>query len=184
MTTPIYPFLSGITVFLSTFETSVPGSIRSSLVSTPSVLSPNGSSSCASLIASLFARSVFAPVTASIIALGLDMYLRDMSRICSSMSTGWSPTATLAIPGRSTTVSARTWGGVYFEVYGGGVYAFVLPGESVGVADYFGADCGEVVEASAGEVEEFSPFLGLGVYVYRWLLLIVAVRGFRWIGDV
>ena len=35
---------------------------------------------------------------------------RIMLRIWYSMSSGWSPTATLVRPGRSTSVRLRTWG--------------------------------------------------------------------------
>jgi len=40
------------------------------------------------------AMSVFAAVTAKIMQLGLLMYFRISSRICSSISLGWSPTGT------------------------------------------------------------------------------------------
>mmetsp|Transcript_29032 Transcript_29032/g.65555 ORF Transcript_29032/g.65555 Transcript_29032/m.65555 type:complete len:238 (+) Transcript_29032:156-869(+) len=110
LTTAMYPRLRGMTRLCSMSLASVPGSIRSSLVSTPMVLSPLGSSSLASLRASLLARSVFAPVTASSIALGFDPYCALIWYICSSMSAGWSCTATFVSPGRSTMVRLRTCG--------------------------------------------------------------------------
>lgn len=69
---------------------------------------PCGSTSFASLRASELARSVLAGVTAKIKQLSLVMNCRIMSLICCSMSTGWSPTGTLVIPGRSMRVRFST----------------------------------------------------------------------------
>jgi len=44
------------------------------------------------------------------IAFGFVIYFRIMSRICFSMSFGWSPTGTLVRPGKSTSVRVRTLG--------------------------------------------------------------------------
>ncbi|TNN63059.1 hypothetical protein EYF80_026675 [Liparis tanakae] len=52
------------------------------------------------LRASELARSMLAGVTARIRQLSLVMNCISISLICCSMSTGWSPTATLVIPGR------------------------------------------------------------------------------------
>ncbi len=69
---------------------------------------PCGSTSFASLRASELARSVLAGVTARIKQLSLVMNCMIMSLICCSMSTGWSPTGTLVIPGRSMRVRFST----------------------------------------------------------------------------
>jgi hypothetical protein len=84
--------------------------IRSTFVKTPIVLVPSGSTSRAIFSPSEFAKSVFAAVTARMIHAGFWIYLRSISRICFSMSRGWSPTGTLVRPGRSTRVSVRTLG--------------------------------------------------------------------------
>lgn len=70
--------------------------------------SPWGSTSLATLRASEFAKSVLAGVTARIRQLSLVMNCKIMSRIWCSMSTGWSPTATLVIPGKSMRVRFNT----------------------------------------------------------------------------
>ena len=64
----------------------------------------------ASLSASEVERSVLAADTARMMELGLAMYLMHMSLTWASMSSGWSPTGTLVIPGRSTRVKVRTRG--------------------------------------------------------------------------
>lgn len=69
---------------------------------------PWGSTSFASLRASELARSVLAGVTARIRQLSLVMNCIIMSLICCSMSTGWSPTGTFVIPGRSMRVRFST----------------------------------------------------------------------------
>lgn len=105
--------------------------IKSTLVSTPMVLVPSGSTSRASLRPSERARSgewespvrqffglpvrvthlpIFAAVTARIIHPGRDTYFMIMFRIWPSMSRGWSPTGNLVNPGKSTNVSVRTFG--------------------------------------------------------------------------
>ncbi len=147
LTTPISPSLTGMTLPMRTSIASVPASIRSSLVTTASVLRPNsrkennlnavslkknlhhtamwknitshklkgtdivckkthkqtkinlicwpsGSTSRATFRASEVAMSVFAAVTAKMMQLGLLMYFKISSRICSSISLGWSPTGT------------------------------------------------------------------------------------------
>ena len=60
-----------MTRFSSTSEQSVPRSIRSTLVSTPTVRLPCGSTSFATCSASLLERSVLAAVMASTMVLGL-----------------------------------------------------------------------------------------------------------------
>lgn len=90
--------------------TSVPWSIRSTFVKTPIVLAPSGSTSLAIFRPSELARSVLAPVTARMMALGLVMYFMSISRICRSMSRGWLPTGTFVKPGKSTRVRVRTFG--------------------------------------------------------------------------
>lgn len=90
--------------------TSVPWSIKSTLVNTPIVRVPSGSTSRAIFNPSELAKSVFAPVTARMMALGLEMKRISISRICFSISRGWSPTGTLVNPGRSTRVRVRTLG--------------------------------------------------------------------------
>lgn len=63
--------------------------IKSTLVSTPMVLEPSGSTSRASFKPSELARSWLAAVTARIIELGLVMNLSSISLICLSMSLGY-----------------------------------------------------------------------------------------------
>jgi hypothetical protein len=84
--------------------------IRSTLVRTPIVRVPSGSTSRAILRPSELAKSVLAGVTARTMQAGLEMYLKSISRICFSMSFGWSPTGTLVKPGKSTRVRVRTLG--------------------------------------------------------------------------
>ena len=93
--TPTYPNRSGITRLQRISIASVPRSIKSSLVITPTVRRPSGSTSRAIWIASLFARSVFAAVTAMMMQLGWRMNFRTIRRMITSMSFGWSPTGTL-----------------------------------------------------------------------------------------
>jgi hypothetical protein len=62
--------------------------IRSTLVNTPIVLVPSGSTSLAIFNPSEFARSVFAAVTAKMIAFGLLINFNNISLICLSMSLG------------------------------------------------------------------------------------------------
>jgi hypothetical protein len=62
--------------------------IRSTLVNTPIVLVPSGSTSLAIFNPSEFAKSVFAAVTAKMIAFGLLMNFNSISLICLSMSLG------------------------------------------------------------------------------------------------
>ena len=117
------PSLTGMTRPISTSIASVPASIRSSLVTTASVLLPgeaqsfksaskglfktwkknliiqmfslpSGSTSRATLRASEVAMSVLAAVTARMMQLGLEMCFRIRSLIWTSMSLGWSPTGT------------------------------------------------------------------------------------------
>ncbi len=63
---------------------------------------PSGSASRASLSASDVEKSVLADDTASIIEFGLVIYVRIISFICFSMSTGWSPTGTFVMPVQTT----------------------------------------------------------------------------------
>lgn len=70
--------------------------------------SPWGSTSLASFSASELARSVLAGVTAKIRQLSREMNCIIISRIWCSISTGWSPTGTLVIPGRSIRVRFNT----------------------------------------------------------------------------
>ena len=88
----------------------VPLSMMSSLVSTPTVLSPSGSTLLASSKASELAKSWFAGETASMMHCGADMYFNINRRTCFSMSAGWSPTGTRVRPGRSTSVIVNTDG--------------------------------------------------------------------------
>ena len=69
---------------------------------------PCGSTSLAIFKASELARSVLAGVTARIKQFGLVINCNSMSRICISISWGWSPTAIFVIPGRSIKVKFRT----------------------------------------------------------------------------
>ena len=62
----------------------------------------------ASLSASDVARSALAGETARMRQLSLVMNCMIMSLIWASMSTGWSPTGTLVIPGKSTRVRLST----------------------------------------------------------------------------
>lgn len=98
------------TSFLSMRTALVPLSIMSSLVSTPTVLSPSGSTLLASSKASELAKSWFEGDTASIIHCGAEMYFNINRRTCFSISAGWSPTGTRVRPGRSTRVIVNTDG--------------------------------------------------------------------------
>jgi len=84
--------------------------MRSTLVRTPIVLVPSGSTSRAIFNPSELAKSVLAAVTAKMIHDGLVIYFINISLICLSISLGWSPTGTFVNPGRSTNVSVRTLG--------------------------------------------------------------------------
>jgi hypothetical protein len=84
--------------------------IKSTLVKTPIVRVPSGSTSRANFKPSEFAKSVLAAVTAKMMAFGLEIYFTSMSLICRSMSRGWSPTGTLVRPGKSTKVKVKTLG--------------------------------------------------------------------------
>mmetsp|Transcript_15201 Transcript_15201/g.28925 ORF Transcript_15201/g.28925 Transcript_15201/m.28925 type:complete len:218 (+) Transcript_15201:1241-1894(+) len=110
LTTGTNPSRKGITFPLRTSMASVPRSMRSSFVRTPSVRDPSGSTSLASFSDSELARSAFAGETATMMELGLRMYLRDIARICCSMLAGWSPTGFFVIPGKSTRDRERTCG--------------------------------------------------------------------------
>ena len=74
-----------------------------------------------------FAKSVFAAVTAKMIHDGFEMNLRTMSRICFSISFGWSPTGTFVKPGRSTRVSVTTFGENMRRLMGCGEMPAFLP---------------------------------------------------------
>lgn len=92
-------------------------SVAESLFLPPPILpavalaSPWGSTSFDSFRASELARSVLAGVTAKIRQLSLVMNCMIISRICCSMSAGWSPTGTLVIPGKSMRVKLSTSSG-------------------------------------------------------------------------
>ncbi|TNN81485.1 hypothetical protein EYF80_008257 [Liparis tanakae] len=78
------------------------------------------------------ARSQLAGVTARIKQLSLVMNCMIMSRICCSMSTGWSPTGTFVIPGSVREGDElRTVRGVNTQVDGDGGDAFVGPCDTV-----------------------------------------------------
>mmetsp|Transcript_21622 Transcript_21622/g.69619 ORF Transcript_21622/g.69619 Transcript_21622/m.69619 type:complete len:219 (-) Transcript_21622:130-786(-) len=116
--TPTKPRRSGMMRPRSISSASVPWSIRSSLVSTPTVRTPSGSTSLAICSASEFARSVFAAVTARMMHDSSLMKLSTMFRIKRSMSGGWSPTGTRVIPGRSTSVRFSTLAEYTFRLMG------------------------------------------------------------------
>lgn len=84
--------------------------IRSTFVRTPMVLTPSGSTSRAILRPSELARSWLAGETARMIQADFEIYFINISRICFSISFGWSPTGTFVSPGRSTSVNVRTFG--------------------------------------------------------------------------
>ena len=107
--------------------TSVPGSMRSTLVSTPMVRCPSGSTSRARFKPSEFARSVLAAVTARMMAFDFWMCFSTISLICLSMSRGWSPTGTLVRPGRSTSVRVRTLGEYIRRLMGAGEMPALRP---------------------------------------------------------
>jgi len=75
------------------------------------------------------AKSVLAAVTARIIAFGFEMNRINMSRICFSISRGWSPTGTLVRPGRSTSVRVRTLGEKILRLIGFGEIPVVSEAE-------------------------------------------------------
>ena len=84
--------------------------IKSTLVKTPIVRVPSGSTSLAIFSPSEFAKSVLAPVTAKMIQAGFEIYFISISLICFSISFGWSPTGTLVRPGSYTRVKVTTLG--------------------------------------------------------------------------
>mmetsp|Transcript_17940 Transcript_17940/g.44472 ORF Transcript_17940/g.44472 Transcript_17940/m.44472 type:complete len:228 (+) Transcript_17940:1495-2178(+) len=108
--TPMYPKRRGTTSPRRYEHASVPRSMMSSLVMTPMVRRPSGSTSLDSVRASLLPRSLLAGETARMRQLSRRMYDRIISRICASMSAGWSPTGTRVMPGRSTSVMVSTCG--------------------------------------------------------------------------
>ena len=114
-TTPTYPSRSGTTSFRMYASASVPRSMMSSLVMTPIVRLPSSSTSRESVSASLLARSELPGVTARMRHDGRLMYERIISRICFSMSAGWSPTGTRVMPGKSTSVIVSTCGEQIFR---------------------------------------------------------------------
>ena len=127
LTTPTKPRLSGITLPWRTSRASVPSSMRSSLVMTPIVRSPCGSTLRASWIASDVAMSAVAGETARMIAFGLRMYCITIRWSCASMSTGWSSTGTLVTPGRSTSDRSSTCGERMHSWMGSAETRFDLP---------------------------------------------------------
>jgi hypothetical protein len=101
--------------------------MRSTLVKTPMVRCPSGSTSRASFRPSELARSVFAAVTARMMALDLLICFMTISRICRSISRGWSPTGTFVSPGRSTRVRVRTLGEYMRRLMGAGEMPALRP---------------------------------------------------------
>ena len=69
---------------------------------------PSGSTDFASMRASEVARSTLAGVTARMRQVSLEMNVNIISRICASMSRGWSPTGILVRPGKSISVMFST----------------------------------------------------------------------------
>lgn len=102
------PRLNGSNRFSRISLASVPSSIKSNFVKTPIVRIPAGSHSLAIFNASDVAKSIFAAVTAKIKQLSFVIYVKSMSRICASISTGWSPTGTFVKPGKSINVKFNT----------------------------------------------------------------------------
>eukprot|EP00890_Picochlorum_soloecismus_P001057 jgi/Picsp_1/1952/NSC_05418-R1_---NA--- len=82
----------------------------SNFVRTPIVRIPVGSTFLAKSKASEDAKSWFAGDTARIMQVGELIYFRISFRSCLSISSGWSPTGTRVIPGKSTSVMVRTRG--------------------------------------------------------------------------
>mmetsp|Transcript_18853 Transcript_18853/g.63714 ORF Transcript_18853/g.63714 Transcript_18853/m.63714 type:complete len:220 (+) Transcript_18853:291-950(+) len=87
---------------------SVPGSIKSGLVSTPTVRRPSGSTSAASCSASAVARSAVHGTTTRIIVFRGAMYLLISRFVSAGTSLDWPSVATRASPGRSTRVRSGT----------------------------------------------------------------------------
>ena len=69
---------------------------------------PSGSTDLAKFKASDVAKSVFAGVTAKIRHVSLVINCISMSRICCSISAGWSPTGIFVSPGKSIRVMFNT----------------------------------------------------------------------------
>ena len=69
---------------------------------------PSGSTCFARFNASDVAKSVLAGVTANIRHVSLVINCISMSRICCSMSAGWSPTGIFVRPGKSIRVMFNT----------------------------------------------------------------------------
>lgn len=80
------------------------------LVKTPIVLSPFGSNLFAINKASLVVISAFAATAHNIMVEGSSQYLLAIDVVISSIFFGWSPTAILVIPGRSTSVKSGQFG--------------------------------------------------------------------------
>mmetsp|Transcript_3740 Transcript_3740/g.7157 ORF Transcript_3740/g.7157 Transcript_3740/m.7157 type:complete len:391 (+) Transcript_3740:97-1269(+) len=130
LTTPMYPRFRGTTLPIRTSIASVPLSIRSNFVRTPTVRSPAGSTSRAMARASELARSWLAADTARMMQFFCVMYSMTRSRICTSTSAGWSPTATFVMPGRSTRVKLSTCGEWILSWIGLREIAFPAPASS------------------------------------------------------
>mmetsp|Transcript_8579 Transcript_8579/g.25839 ORF Transcript_8579/g.25839 Transcript_8579/m.25839 type:complete len:282 (-) Transcript_8579:334-1179(-) len=126
-TTPTYPSASGTTLFSSAASALVPLSMMSSLVSTPMVLAPSGSTCLARVRASELARSALAGDTANMTQLWCLMYSMIIDLILCSMSSGWFPTGTRVMPGRSTRVMVNTCGLTIFRRMGTFEMDFPLP---------------------------------------------------------
>lgn len=159
--------------------------IKSTLVKTPIVRVPSGSTSRANFKPSELAKSVLAAVTARMMAFGFEIYFRSMSLICRSISRGWSPTGTLVRPGKSTRVKVKTLGEKIRKLIGLGemplkrtdwglvdIATFAIPIRATsltcvlsrhlfGITHNLFPDFAKVVELLSREMQELSPFIGI-----------------------
>mmetsp|Transcript_8575 Transcript_8575/g.34912 ORF Transcript_8575/g.34912 Transcript_8575/m.34912 type:complete len:367 (-) Transcript_8575:210-1310(-) len=99
---------------------SVPSSMRSSLVSTPNVRSPLGSTSLAMRSPSLLAKSALAGETVNMTQLGRATYFLTIWSISRTIDSGWPSTATFVRPGKSTSVRLTTFGDLIVRKMGTG----------------------------------------------------------------
>mmetsp|Transcript_4024 Transcript_4024/g.10289 ORF Transcript_4024/g.10289 Transcript_4024/m.10289 type:complete len:207 (+) Transcript_4024:1089-1709(+) len=110
LTTPIHPCLSCTARPSRTSRACVPRSMMSSLVRTPMVRSPAGSTSRAIRMASDVAMSAFAGVTAKMMAFSPFTYARAISSMSFTMDCDCPSVAILVNPGMSTMVRFGTDG--------------------------------------------------------------------------
>ena len=129
------------------------------------VLAPSGSTCLARVRASELARSALAGDTANMTQLWCLMYSMIIDLILCSMSSGWFPTGTRVMPGRSTRVMVNTCGLTIFRRMGTFEMDFPLPAP-------------RLVSASISSLI-FAKFVKVSPGVRGWRLAIVEASAFR-----